>query len=152
MTAAAPDPSCAALIAALEDLSLPLAAFTHRAHVQAGFAYLQRDGFAGALAAMAQAIRRFAAHHGKAALYHETITVAFLALIHARMAEDLLARQDGAVAAELDPPHLDPQDLDWHGFAANHSDLFAGNLLARYYDKATLATPLARRCFVLPRV
>ena len=62
------------------------------------------------------------------------------------MAEDLLARTGGDVTAELDP-----QDLDWHSFAANHPDLFAGDLLARYYDKATLATPLAKRCFVLPR-
>ena len=54
MTAATRDPSCAALITALEDLSLPLAAFTHRAHVQAGFAYLQRHGFAGALISMAR--------------------------------------------------------------------------------------------------
>lgn len=140
-------PTCDALIAALEDLSLPPAAFTHRAHVQAGFAYLRRNGFAGALAAMATAIRRFAAHHGKAALYHETVTVAFLTLIHARMAEDLLARNGNDLGAELDP-----SDLDWDSFAANHPDLFGGDLLARYYDKATLASPLAKRCFVLPRV
>jgi hypothetical protein len=139
-------PTCDALIAALEDLSLPPADFTHRAHVQAGFAYLQRHGFAGALAAMATAIRRFAQHHGKAALYHETVTVAFLTLIHARMAEDLLAQSGDDLAAELDPSRL-----DWDSFAANHPDLFAGDLLARYYDKATLASPLARRCFVLPR-
>ncbi len=146
MIAATRDPSCAALITALEDLSLPLAAFTHRAHVQAGFAYLQRFGYAGALAAMAQAIRRFAAHHGKATLYHETITVAFLTLIHERMAEDLLAQSGGDTTATLDPLLL-----DWDSFAANHPDLFAGDLLARYYDKAILATPLAKRCFVLPR-
>lgn len=140
------DPTCGELLAALEDLSLPRAAFTHRAHVQAGFAYLQRHGFAGALGAMAQAIRRFAAHHGKEALYHETITVAFLTLIHARMAEDLLAQTGGDVAAGLDP-----QRLDWTSFAANHPDLFAADLLARHYDKATLTSPLAKRCFVLPR-
>ena len=147
MTASPPDPSCAALIAALEDLSLPLAAFTRRAHVQAGFAYLQRHGYAGALGAMAQAIRRFAAHHGKSTLYHETITVAFLTLIHERMAEDLLAQTGGDATATLDPHRL-----EWNSFAANHPDLFGGDLLARYYDKATLATPLAKRCFVLPQV
>lgn len=130
----------AALIAALEDCSLSPAAFDHRAHVQAGFAYLQRDGYAGALAAMARAIRRFAAHHGKAGLYHETVTVAFLTLIHERMAEDLIAR--GAD---------DPTTLDWPSFAANHPDLFARDLLARYYAPETLNTPLAKRCFVLPK-
>jgi hypothetical protein len=135
-----------ALIAALEDCSLPLAAFDHRAHVQAGFAYLQRDGYAGALAAMAQAIRRYAAHHGKAGLYHETITVAFLALIHERMAEDLLALNGDDISGPLDP-----RRLDWERFAANHPDLFARDLLMRYYPKDVLATDLAKRCFVLPK-
>lgn len=141
------DLSCDDLIAALEDCRLGPAEFTHRAHVQAGFAYLQRHGYAGALAAMAQALRRFARHHGKDGLYHETVTVAFLALIHERMAEDLLALGGGDASAPLDPHRL-----DWQHFAAKHPDLFAGDLLTRYYDKDVLGTDLAKRCFVLPRV
>ena len=133
--------TCDELVATLEDCTLPAAAFDHRAHVQVGFAYLQRYGYAGALGAMANALRGFAAHHGKAGLYHETITVAFLALIHERMAEDLFA--DGG---------SDPHALDWESFAARHPDLFDGALLARYYSKETLRTDLARRCFVLPRL
>jgi hypothetical protein len=132
---------CAALIDALEDCRLPAAAFDHRAHVQVGFGYLQRHGYAGALAAMARSLRRFAAHHGKAGLYHETITVAFLALIHQRMAEDLIAAGG-----------RDPTTLDWTDFAARHPDLFAPDMLGRYYRRELLATDLARRCFVLPRV
>jgi hypothetical protein len=132
--------NCDALIAALEGCRLAPAVFDHRAHVQVGFAYLQNYGYAGALGAMARSLRRFAAHHGKDGLYHETVTVAFLALIHERMAEDLIARGGS-----------DPRALDWDSFAANHPDLFTRDLLARYYDKATLATPLAKRCFVLPR-
>jgi hypothetical protein len=133
--------NCSQLIAALEECRLALADFDHRTHVQVGFAYLQRHGYAGALAAMARSLRRFAAHHGKDGLYHETVTVAFLALIHERMAEDLI---------ELGG--RDPKVLDWEGFATRHPDLFARDLLTRYYDKATLATPLAKRCFVLPRI
>ena len=72
--------TCDELIRQLEDCTLPPAALDHRAHVQAGFAYLQRHGYAGALSAMATALSRFAGHHGKAGLYHETITAAFLAL------------------------------------------------------------------------
>lgn len=132
--------NCDVLIAALEDCTLPPASFDHRAHVQAGFAYLRRHGYAGALAAMARALRRFAAHHGKAGLFHETVTVAFLALIHERMAEDL-----------IEAGGHDPMSLDWEGFAARHPDLFARDLLARYYGKDMLASELARRCFVLPR-
>jgi hypothetical protein len=136
--------NCEELIRQLEDCSLPAASFDHRAHVQAGFAYLQRCGFAGALTAMANALRRFAAHHGKAGLYHETVTAAFLALMHERMAVDLLAR-GGTVELAV------AQRLDWEGFAARHPDLFAPDLLTRYYAKETLRSELARHGFVLPK-
>ena len=135
--------NCDALIAALEACALPAAAFDHRAHVQAGFGYLQRHGYAGALAAMATALRRFAAHHGKHGLYHETVTAAFLALIHQRMAEDLTERGEEIALAGA-------QTLDWTRFAASHPDLFASDLLTRYYTKETLRSDLARHCFVLP--
>ena len=135
--------TCDALIAALEDCTLPAAAFDHRAHVQAGFGYLQRRGYAGALIALAAALRRFAAHHGKQGLYHETVTAAFLALIHQRMAEDL-----AATGQEIALPAA--RALDWERFAAAHPDLFARDLLARYYSMDRLNTELARHCFVLP--
>jgi hypothetical protein len=135
--------TCDELIAALEGCRLPAAAFDHRAHVQAGFTYLQRHGYAGALIAMAAALRRFAAHHGKQGLYHETVTAAFLALIHQRMAEDLAAKGREIALAGA-------QALDWERFAASHPDLFARDLLARYYSKDTLSSALARHCFVLP--
>ena len=135
--------TCDELIRQLEDCTLPLPAFDHRAHVQAGFTYLQRHGYAGALAAMASALRRVAARHGKHGLYHETVTAAFLALIHQRMAEDLAAEgQEIALAGA--------QALDWERFAASHPDLFARDLLARYYSRETLRSDLARHCFVLP--
>jgi hypothetical protein len=133
--------TCEELIAALEECTLAPSALDHRAHVQAGFTYLQRLGFAGALSAMARSLRRFAAHHGKAGLYHETVTAAFLALIHERMAEDL-AEMGGDFTRKL----------DWEEFAARHPDLFDGDLLGRYYSKETLRSDIARRCFVLPRV
>ena len=136
--------NCDDLVRQLEDCMLPLPAFDHRAHVQAGFTYLRRHGYAGALAAMASALRRFAAHHGKHGLYHETITAAFLALIHQRMAEDLAAQGREIALAGA-------QALDWERFAAAHPDLFASDLLARYYSRDTLRSDLARHCFVLPK-
>ncbi len=136
--------TCDELIAALEECRLSAASFDHRGHVQAGFGYLQRHGYAGALIAMAAALRRFAAHHGKQGLYHETVTAAFLALIHQRMAEDLAAegREIALIGA---------QALDWERFAASHPDLFARDLLGRYYSKDTLSSDLARHCFVRPK-
>jgi len=136
--------NCGQLIAALEDCTLPAAALDHRAHVQAGFGYLQRHGYAGALIAMATALRRFAVYHGKHGLYHETVTAAFLALIHQRMAEDLAAEGQQIALAGA-------QALEWERFAAAHPDLFASDLLARYYPKDTLRSDLARHCFVLPK-
>lgn len=135
--------TCDDVIRQLEDCTLPLASFDHRAHLQAGFGYLQRHGFAGGLAAMAAALRRFAAHHGKHGLYHETVTAAFLALIHQRMAEDLAAAGEEIVLAGA-------RALDWERFAAAHPDLLARDLLARYYSRETLRSDLARHCFVLP--
>jgi hypothetical protein len=132
--------NCDGLIAAPEACSIPNTAFDHRAHAQAGFTYLQRYGYAGALAAMAQSLRRFAAHHGKAGLYHETITAAFLALIHERMAEDLVA-QGGDFT----------RHLEWESFAARHPDLFEKELIGRYYSKDALRSDIARRLFVLPK-
>ncbi len=132
--------TCEELIAALEECRLSAAEFDHRAHVQAGFGYLQRLGFAGALAAMAEALRRFAAHHGKHGLYHETITAAFLALIHERMAEDLVEMGGDFT-----------RKLDWEEFAARHTDLFTRDLIGRYYSKETLRSGVARKCFVLPK-
>jgi hypothetical protein len=136
--------NCDALIAALEDCRLPAASLDHRAHVQAGFGYLQRHGYAGALIAMATSLRRFAAHHGKHGLYHETVTAAFLALIHQRMAEDLAAEGREIALAVA-------QALDWQRFAASHPELLARDLLARYYSQDMLRSDLARHCFVLPK-
>ena len=132
--------SCDDLLAALEACTITPAEFDHRAHVQAGFAFLQRLGFAGALTAMAEALRRFARAIGKDGLYHETVTVAFLTLIHERMAEDL-------IALGLSDPKL----LAWQHFAQRHPDLFSTNLLARYYSGDVLKSELAKRCFVLPK-
>ena len=131
------------LIQQLEHCTLPESAFGHRAHVQAGFAYLQRHGYAGALGTMGETLRRFAAHHGKEDLYHETITAAFLALIHERMAEDLVER---GIPIEM----TGARQLEWEQFEKRHPDLFSSDLLERYYGKERLDSELARCCFILP--
>ena len=73
-------------LAAFEATTLPLAAFDHRAHVRAGYLYLTRHGLGAAIDRFGTALRAFAAAHGKQGLYHETITVAFLALINEHIA------------------------------------------------------------------
>lgn len=120
----------AELVAALEDGTLPEAQFRHDAHVRAAYHYLRELGLPGAIARMAAAIRNYAAARGKDRLYHETITVAFLALINERL-------------------QLSGDGGGWAGFAAANPDLFERDCLARFYRPETLASPTARRVFVL---
>jgi hypothetical protein len=123
-----------AFLAALEDTTLPDASFRHRDHLRAAYLYLRRDGFAGAVVSMSAALRRFAASRGKPDRYHETMTVAFLAVLNERL------------QAEGDPGSFE-------AYIARHPELADKALLQRYYRAETLASDRARRTFVLePRV
>jgi hypothetical protein len=119
-------------LSALERCELPAEAFTHAAHVRAGYLYLRAGGFDAALARIRAAIRRYAAYLGKADKYHETITVAYLALIQQRLCE----RGDAG---------------GWAGFCEQNQDLFERDLLLGHYRRSELESDLARRIFVLPR-
>jgi hypothetical protein len=74
-------------LAALESCSLSERDFGHAAHVRAAYLYSRSRDFAAALEKMRRAIRTYAASLGKADRYHETITVAYLALIRQRLFE-----------------------------------------------------------------
>jgi len=116
----------------LADCSLPPEDFNHRAHVRAAYLVLaEAKSFGGALDRMRELITRYAAHIGKAGLYHETITVAFMALINARAAQS------------RDAP-------SWEIFAAENPDLFTREILTRRYDVEILKSDLAREVFLLP--
>ena len=105
----------------------------HRDHVRLAWLYLRRLPPAAALAKFSDGLRRFAASAGKAGLYHETITWAYLLLIRERM--------------ERGGP-----GEGWSEFAAGNPDLliWKPSILNRYYREETLASDLARRVFVLP--
>ena len=117
---------------ALEKCELPEAAFGHSAHVRAAYLYLRAEGFAGALERTRRAIRNFARHLGKPERYHETVTVAYLALIQQHMCQ----RGDGG---------------GWAAFERDNPELLRPGLLLEYYPKAQLESDLARQVFVLPR-
>src|SRR6185369_3240544 len=119
-------------LAAFEAATLPISAFAHRAHVRAGFLYLRRFDFGAAIDRFSGALKAFATANGKTGLYHETVTVAFLALINERM-------------------RLQNADAGWTHFAAANPDLFAKDCLGRFYAAEELATPEAREVFLLPR-
>ena len=115
--------------------ALPLAAFDHRAHVRAGYLYVARYGLGLAIERFGKTLRSFAETHGKTGLYHETITVAFLALINERIAASGATGEHGG----------------WEAFAKANPDLFQRNSLAPFYTPEELASPEARRVFLLPR-
>src|SRR5919206_224352 len=122
----------AEFLRSFEDCTLPNTSFHHRDHVRLAWLYLRRHPALEALARFTEGLKRFAAANGKPGLYHETITWAYLLLIHERMAR-----------SEADT---------WEDFARSNPDLLVWNpsVLDRYYEKETLGSELARRVFVLP--
>ena len=117
---------------ALESGELPEADFGHAGHVRAAYLYLRLGDFAVALVRMRAAIRNYARRLGKADRYHETMTVAYLALIQ----QHICLRGDGG---------------GWPGFARENPELLQPDLLLHFYPRAQLQSELARRVFVLPR-
>lgn len=117
------------VLAALESCTLPPGEFSHRAHVHAAWTCLSESPLLAALPRFSQAIRRYALSLGAAAKYHETITWAFLFIIHERMRRE---------------PHP-----TFEAFAAANPDLFT-DILGTLYSPETLASDLARETFVLP--
>jgi hypothetical protein len=124
------------LHAAFTAATLAPGQFRHRDHVRVAFVCLQRTGdLATAAVEFRAGLRRLAAAIGAAHIYHETLTWAYLVLIH-----DLMQAASPAFATS-------------HDLLAAHPDLLdhRTGALARHYDVGALtASPLARRCFVLP--
>jgi hypothetical protein len=120
-----------AFLAALESCRLSASQFNHAAHVRAGYLYLRQHTFAHALWHLCTSICRFAESIGKSGRYHETITVAFMALIQER----LYSQGDGG---------------SWEGFARSHPDLLRMDALLSHYPQAVLDSTEARARFILP--
>ena len=116
---------------ALESCELPAPEFGHAAHVRAAYLYLQGGDFVAALERMRHSVRRYAAHLGKPDRYHETITVASLALIQQRMFE----RGNGG---------------GWESFISDNPELLDQRMLERFYSKGQLESDAARKIFLLP--
>jgi hypothetical protein len=122
----------AQIIERFESGAITSDSFHHADHVQLAFNYLSKYPVLDALQKFSCALKKFAAAHGKTQLYHETITCAYLFLIHERM-----ARHESA---------------NWEEFARENPDLllWKGGILNLYYRDATLKSDLARRVFLLP--
>ena len=116
-------------VSAFEACTLPPDLFPHRAHVRMAWLYLREDPVLVALERFVRNLKRYATSLGAATKYHETITWAYVFLIHERM-------QRGSFAT-------------FEEFAASNEDLFNG-VLERYYTPEALGSDLARTTFVMP--
>ena len=121
-----------AFVEAFESCTLRPDLFHHRDHVRLAWIYLRRLPVLEALARFSGGLRRYAAAIGKADLYHQTITWAFLLLIQERMAR--------------------AEATSFQAFADGNPDLleWSPSVLSAYYHEETLSSPLARRTFLLP--
>ena len=108
------------------------AQFPHSEHVRIGYGMLRLYSFGEAIARFSSGLKLLAAKAGKPQIYHETITVAFLALINER-------RANGATQT-------------WSEFKASNPDLFDKRCLEKWYGAEQLGSDLARRTFCLPRL
>jgi hypothetical protein len=104
--------------------------FPHREHVRMGFEMLRRHDFVETAYHYSAALRAMTAKIGKPEIFHQTLTIAFLAIIAERM-------QAGA--------HDDFAD-----FLAANPDLMSRSVLTSSYSPERLASPAARATFLLP--
>ena len=106
--------------------------FPHRAHLRVARLYLSQLPLGEAIERFGADLRRFARAKGAATKYHQTITVAFLLLMRARLAGS--------------PPAGESFDA----FLARNPDLASAGCLKAFYSEAALASDLARRDFLFP--
>ena len=121
------------LIERFESCPLPAESFHHRDHVRVVWLYLRSHSVLETLGKFSAGLKRFAAANGKPNLYHETITWAYVFLIHERMA-------------------CNGRGQSWSEFVDRNADLFdwKDNILKSYYQDETLSSERARRTFVFP--
>jgi hypothetical protein len=115
---------------ALETGTLDPALFPHPEHVRLAYEMLGRHSFGEAVTRFSHGVRLLAAKAGRPGVYHETITVAFLAVIGERRARAKVSC--------------------WNEFKANNRDLLDKRCLDRWYDADFLRSDLARQTFCLP--
>jgi hypothetical protein len=113
-------------LAAVADGSLPVDSFHHGDHLRLAWLKLHAFPFPEALTEIRKTILSFASHHGKAAIYHETITSAWAALLAS---------------------HREPTFTE---FLSANEHLLNKALLERYWSPQILYSPEARDAWVPP--
>ena len=121
-----------------ENLSLPFAQWTHRAHVKVAYLYLSAHPFDQALVLMRKGIKPYNAANkvpeSSTSGYNETTTHAFLQLVAATMT---------AYGAAMPTPTAD-------SFCDTHPQLMTRNALRFFYSPERRMHPLAKTQFIEP--
>ncbi len=119
-------------VLAFERCAIAASDFHHADHIRLAWIYLREQTLIEAIERFTTSLRRFAVHNGVPGAYHETITWAYLVLVHERM-------HHGGAAHE------------WEAFRAANADLFGWkpSILERYYAPGTLKSDIARKVLVL---
>lgn len=122
------------LIEAFESHKLTKDQFDHIAHLRVGWIYATRHTLGAACDTMARELLAWDIAYGLGERYHETVTWAFMLVIHERQS-----------ACNAD---------SFTAFIEANPDLVAKSppFLAAYYREETLASERARTSFVLPDV
>ena len=115
-------------IEAIERGDVDVEAFDHEAHVYAAWRFISAMPLPEAIERFSGALKRLTRHPGVPEKYHGTVTWFYMLLI-----------------AERHRPNE-----DWADFRSANADLFARDLLARYYTPEVLGSEEARTGFVMP--
>lgn len=120
-------------VRAFLDGSLPATQFHHRDHLRLSWCLIRQLGAEAAAGAICGGIQRFAAHHGQAAKYHETLTRFWVRIV----AHLIAARPDIA---------------DFEAFLAAFPLLLDKDLPYRHWQRETMGSAAARAAWVEPDV
>ena len=117
------------LVDRLERCLLAKTEFHHRDHLAVAVVYLYAGDFDSALERMRASLTRFAAHHGVAGLYHETLTSFWLQQVESRLDPESCLRE----SVEKIQQQFADKDLPF-----------------AYYSRELLNSPKARKTRVQP--
>lgn len=124
-------------LAGFENCTLAREDWTHAAHVRMAWLYLIREAdFGAALNQIRQGIQRLNAHFGTAPeKYHDTMTIAYAALIRDRIEQDPACTEWSSFADRF------PETLDW-----------SNPLPLRHYSRERLFSRAAHEAYIEPDI
>lgn len=117
------------LVDRLERCLLAKNEFHHRDHLTVATVYLYSGDFSSAVERMRASLKRFAAHHNVAGLYHETLTCFWLQQVELRLDRSLCLSES---------------------VQRIHEQLAGKDLPFAYYSRELLNSPEAKRTWIQP--